>query len=198
MSDLSIPDLILEAEPVNISPKSRIVTMLRSIINQYGDNYEYFVKSLPTAILVIPLALFFLSPTASRGIYLFGAIFTVIVGILFTSNSGEHFTSNSLSFHGLALGYVVGYLFMENIMLEKPGSMLSTGVMGMILAVLLSISLFNGDIIYKEMLHVGIGLFLGILIGIFFYYAEFKTLESTSDKATELVKKEVEEKKNII
>ena len=198
MSDLSIPDLILEAEPVNVSPKSRMVTMLRSIVNQYADNYEYFVKSLPTAILIIPLALFFLSPTTSRGIYLFGAIFTAIVGILFTSNSGEHFMSNNPSFHGLALGYVVGYLFMENIMLEKPGSMLSTGVMGLILAVLLSISLFNGNVMYKEMLHVGIGLFIGILIGVFFYYTEFKTLESTSDEANELAKKELEEKKKII
>ena len=195
MSDLSIPDLILEAEPVNVSPKSRMVTMLRSIVNQYADNYEYFVKSLPTAILVIPLALFFLSPTTSRGIYLFGAIFTVIVGILFTSNSGEHFMSNSLSFHGLALGYVVGYLLMENIMLEKAGSMISTAVMGMMLSIFLSISLFNGDVINKEILRVGIGLFLGILFGVFFCYTEFKTLESTADKATKLAEKEFEEKK---
>ena len=52
MSDLSIPDLIVEAEPVNVSTQSRMVKTLRSIVNQYADNYEYFVKSLPTAILM--------------------------------------------------------------------------------------------------------------------------------------------------
>ena len=93
------------------------------------------------------------------------------------------------------LGYVVGYLLMENIMLEKAGSMISTAVMGMMLSIFLSISLFNGDVINKEILRVGIGLFLGILFGVFFCYAEFKTLESTADKATKLAEKELEEKK---
>lgn len=194
MSDLSIPDLIVQAEPVNVSTQSRMVKTLRSIVNQYADNYEYFVKSLPAAIIIIPLAIFFLSPNTSRGIYLFGAIFTFLVGAIFTPHSGEHFLNNSPSLHGLALGYVVGYLFMENIMLQKAGSMLSTGVMGTILAVFLSISLESGSAIYKNMLNIGIGWMLGILFGIFFCYAEFKTLESAVDKGAELAKKELEEK----
>ena len=44
------------------------------------------------------------------------------------------------------------------------------------------------------MLNIGIGWMLGILFGIFFCYAEFKTLESTVDKGVELAEKELEEK----
>ena len=40
MSDLSLPDLIVQAEPVNVSTQSRMVKTLRSIVNQYADNYE--------------------------------------------------------------------------------------------------------------------------------------------------------------
>ena len=164
---------------------------MKSILRQYVDNYDYFVKSLPTALLMIPLALFFLSPNESRGIYLFGAIFTVIVGLIFTpSSGGEHFMKNYPSFHGLAIGYAVGYLLMENIILEKAGSMLSSGVMGLLLLGIASASLTGGNVVYKDMLYIGIGWLLGIVIGMFFSYAEFKTLNPSVSKEIENKEKE--------
>lgn len=188
MSDSIIPPR--PPLPANWDGPSQFTLTMKSILRQYVDNYDYFVKSLPTALLMIPLALFFLSPNESRGIYLFGAIFTVIVGLIFTpSSGGEHFMKNYPSFHGLAIGYAVGYLLMENIILEKAGSMLSSGVMGLLLLGIASASLTGGNVVYKDMLYIGIGWLLGIVIGMFFSYAEFKTLNPS-------VSKEIENKEN--
>ena len=55
------------------------------------------------------------------------------------------------------------------------------------------VRLYNGKL-HMNMLNIGIGWMLGILFGIFFCYAEFKTLESTVDKGVELAEKELEEK----
>ena len=120
---------------------STIQETMNAILNQYKENFSACTLSLPTALVLIPMSIFFLSPTASRGIFLFGAIVTSIISLIFTQTEGQHFMSNNPSFHGMALGYVVGYLLMENIMSLKPGSTLSTCVMGMILAVSVTVSL---------------------------------------------------------
>ena len=154
---------------------------LISINSQYRANTKPFVDGLPTALLIIPLSMFLLSPTADRGMFLFGAVFTTLIGLLFTPAMGgaDHFMSNHPSFHGIALGYMVGYLLMENVMLSKLGSMLSTIVMGIMLTVLLTINLFY-DSVSKEILHVGLGVILGAIIGMFFCYAAFKALKPSS------------------
>ena len=188
MSDSIIPPR--PPLPTDWDGSSKFTLTMKSILRQYVDNYDYFVKSLPTALLMIPLALFFLSPNESRGIYLFGAIFTVIVGLIFTPSGGEHFMKNYPSFHGLAIGYAVGYLLMENIILEKAGSMLSSGVMGLLLLGIASASLTGGNVVYKDMLYIGIGWLLGIVIGMFFSYAEFKTLNPNVSKEIENKEKE--------
>ena len=196
MSDSTIPQR--PPLPANWDGPSKFTLTMQSILRQYVDNYDYFVKSLPTAIIMIPLALFFLSPNESRGIYLFGAIFTVIVGLIFTpSSGGEHFMNNYPSFHGLVIGYAVGYLLMENIILEKAGSMLSSGVMGLLLLGIVSGSLKSNNSGSKQMLYIGIGWLLGIVIGMFFSYAEFKTLNPNVDKEIESKEKESKEKEEV-
>ena len=79
---------------------------------------------------------------------------------------------------------------MENIILEKAGSMLSSGVMGLLLLGIASASLTGGNVVYKDMLYIGIGWLLGIVIGMFFSYAEFKTLNPSVSKEIENKEKE--------
>ena len=153
---------------------SNIQDFLYSIKDQYLQNYNNFVISIPTALILIPLTVFFMSPTASRGIFLFGAVLSSILALIFTPViNSNNFVNNKPSFHGIALGYVVGYLMMENILLSKLGSMLATAVMGSILAVILTVSIYT-DFIGTKILNVGIGWIIGIAIGMFFSYSEFK------------------------
>ena len=157
-----------------------------SIKYQYIANYDLFIKSLPTSILLIPLIIFLLSPSISRGVYLFGAIFISVISLTFTPISDpNNFITNYPSFHGLVLGYVVGYLLVENILLSKLGSMLSTGVMGLIMCSVLVLSLYNDSEVSKQILNVGLGWILGILVGGFFSYAEHKALEKEKNYSHE-------------
>lgn len=149
---------------------SKVVLMLESIKQQYIGNYKAFINGIPTAFVLIPLTMFFLSPSASRGIFLFGAIFASIVSLVFTPIGGTHFIKNYPSFHGIALGYLVGYLLMESMIKSKLGSLLSTVVMGMILVVLLTVSIFEKSSIYRELLHVGIGAIIGTFVGMLFSF----------------------------
>tara|TARA_Y100000389_G_scaffold204506_1_gene257510 strand:+ start:18743 stop:19411 length:669 start_codon:yes stop_codon:yes gene_type:complete len=155
-----------------------------SISKQYKDNYKSFIVSLPIILILIPLSLFLLSPSKNRGIYLFGAIFTTVFALVFTNNNNDdisHFLANKPSFHGLVLGYAVGYLLMENILLSKLGSMLASGVMGLILCVILTISI-DDSLSSHKVLNIGIGYILGVFIGMFFNYADKKTNKNYKDE----------------
>jgi len=165
---------------------SAVKKTLTTILNQYKENIKVFSLSLPSALILIPLSLFILSPTASRGIFLFGAIVTSVIALIFTPvGNPDNFMSNYPSFSGMALGYVVGYLLMENIMLSKLGSMLATSVMGLILSIILCLILYSEEKVFDEMLNVGLGLFLGMAVGASFSYAEFK-----NNQKEETIKKE--------
>lgn len=170
-----------------MSNSSQLTEKLTSIKKQYVENAYSFVNGIPTALILIPLTLFLLSPSSDRGIFLFGAIFTSIVALVFTPPSGgNNFSNNYPSFHGLALGYVIGYSLMENILLSKVGSMLSSCVMGMIVGVGMTVALSTNATIANEMLHVGVGWILGIFIGMFFSYIQFKSKNPDVDSHTKI------------
>lgn len=154
----------------NAVVKSHLSKMIETIKSQYTENYKVFIKGIPTALIVVPLTLFFLSPSASRGIFLFGAIFSSIVALLFTPIGGSHFLKNQPSFHGIALGYLCGYLLMENIIKSNLANLLSTVIMGIILTVVLTLSVFDSSSIYRELLHVGLGVIIGTCLGMIFSY----------------------------
>lgn len=156
---------------------TKLAKVFKSIKNQYIENYKSFITGVPTALVIIPLTLFFLSPSASRGIFLFGAIFASIVALIFTPVGGNNFLTNSPSFHGITLGYIVGYLLMESIQKSELGSLLSTCVMGIMLVVVLTVSMFDSSSVFRELLHVGIGWIIGIFIGLFFGYCNHQTLK---------------------
>ena len=161
-----------------------IKASINSISEKYKENYKAFSLGLPTAFILIPLYIFLLSPTADRGIFLFGAIMSSIIALIFTPvGNPDHFRSNYPSFPGIVLGYVVGYLMMENILSSKLGSMLSTIVMGSIFAILLCISIFDEKEVYSQILNVGIGWIIGMGIGmIFSYFSEKDKKERKRNK----------------
>lgn len=155
---------------------SKLTKVFLSIKGQYIENYKSFIMGVPTALVMIPLTLFFLSPSADRGIFLFGAIFASIVALIFTPPvGGNNFLKNNPSFHGIALGYIVGYLLMENIQKAELGSLLATSVMGVMLVTVLTVSMFDSSAMFRELLHVGIGWFIGIFIGLFFSFTNHQT-----------------------
>tara|TARA_B100001094_G_scaffold332985_1_gene407701 strand:- start:5891 stop:6445 length:555 start_codon:yes stop_codon:yes gene_type:complete len=178
-----------------ISEKANgIKATIDSIMNQYKENYKMFSLSLPTAFVLIPLYLFLLSPDSQRGIFLFGAIMSSIIALIFTPvTNPDNFLNNYPSFPGIVLGYVVGYLMMENIHLSQLGSMLSTIVMGSIFAILLCVSIFDENDVYFQILNVGIGWLIGMAIGMIFSYASIKDKEQ-KDKYELLESKEKESK----
>tara|TARA_Y100000389_G_scaffold204989_1_gene261696 strand:+ start:11697 stop:12281 length:585 start_codon:yes stop_codon:yes gene_type:complete len=160
-----------ENTKLDVKTPSNLYKKLESIKTQFGENYPQFINGIPTAFILIPLILFLLSPSESSGIFLFGAIFTSIVALIFTNPKGKSFCENYVSFHGLAIGYLVGYLLMDNIQKAKLGSMLSTCVMGLFIIVITTASLYKSSDIYKKLLHVGVGWLLGIFIGMFFSFS---------------------------
>lgn len=169
----TIPETIIPNTAVEYTSKMKNV--LESIKAQYCASYESLIGGVPAALVVIPMTLFFLSPSASRGIFLFGAIFATIVAMIFTQTDGNiAFRKNNPSFHGIALGYVVGYLIMDNIQKSELGTMLSTCVMGLIIMALLTASLFSKEV-FSAFLNVGTGWLIGIFIGLFFSFCNHKT-----------------------
>ena len=161
---------------------TKFLELIQNISKEYYNNYTPFVESIPTAFLIIPLILFFLSPTLSRGVFLFGVIFTSIIGAIFTPvGAPNNFLNNKPSFHGMALGYLIGYLLMENIVSSKLGSMASTLIMGMILCILLIISILTNPL-PRDILHIGIGCILGIILGMLFCYGEYEAQQNLNQK----------------
>ena len=157
---------------------AKFLELIQNVSKEYYNNYIPFVEGIPTAFVVIPLVIFFLSPTLSRGIFLFGVIFTSILGAIFTPvGVPNNFLDNKPSFHSMALGYVIGYLLMENIVLSKLGSMASTLIMGAILCILLTISLLSNPL-PRDILHMGIGCIVGALLGMLFCYGEYEAQQS--------------------
>ena len=152
----------------------KFTELIKNVSEEYSMNYTPFIESIPTAFLVIPLSLFLLSPTLSRGVFLFGVIFTSIIGAVLTPiGNPNNFLNNKPSFHGMALGYIIGYLLMENIISSKLGSMTSTLIMGMILCILLTISLISNPV-PKDLLYMGLGCIGGIVLGMIFCYGEYE------------------------
>lgn len=162
---------------------SKLAKVVQAIKTQYIENYKSFITGVPTALVAVPLTLFFLSPSASRGVFLFGAIFASIVALIFTPTGGNNFLKNSPSFHGIALGYIVGYLLMENIQKSELGTLLSTCVMGIMLVIVLTVSMFDSSVVFRELLHVGIGWIVGIFIGLFFSFTNHQTTKEKKQES---------------
>jgi hypothetical protein len=150
-------------------PKTMFSKKLDSIKKQLGENYKQMITGIPTAFILIPLVIFLLNPSESQGIFMFGVVFTSIVALIFTPNEGSNFLKNKPSFHGLALGYLVGWFLMDNIQKSKLGSMLSAIVFGLLLVIILTASL-DSEHVWKLLLKIGIGFLLGIFIGMFFSF----------------------------
>lgn len=162
--------------PVNTMITKSTPSFMKDIQLQSVQNYKAFITGIPTAFVLIPLSIFILSPDEEKGIFLFGSIFTIIFGLIFTSltQNGNNFLETYPSLHGLSIGYLVGYFIMDHINYSRPGSLLSALVFGIILSIIIIISLFDSRSIKQKFFHVGIGFLIGNFLGIFFGYLNYK------------------------
>tara|TARA_B100002052_G_scaffold111044_1_gene102511 strand:+ start:3809 stop:4303 length:495 start_codon:yes stop_codon:yes gene_type:complete len=126
--------------PVNTLPQT--VSSTNSFYDNIKDesvkNYNNFIHGIPTAFIIIPLVIFILSPDAEKGIFLFGSITTILIIItttLITNKSGKITIPKDYNIQALCIGYLVGYFIVDHINYNRPGSLLSALVFGIILIV---------------------------------------------------------------
>jgi hypothetical protein len=126
--------------PVNTLPQT--VSSTNSFYDNIKDesvkNYNNFFHGIPTAFIIIPLVIFILSPDAEKGIFLFGSITTILIIItttLITNKLGKITIPKDYNIQALCIGYLVGYFIVDHINYNRPGSLLSALVFGIILIV---------------------------------------------------------------
>lgn len=155
-----------------------------SVMIQYGSNIDYLAKSLPSNLLIFPLCNFLMSPSQSNAIFLYGALFLTVLGIV-TSNAsgtGEEFLKNMPSFHGMALGYYAGYKTLQSAYEGKTAYVLSSVVFCIILTIILTAQLYGMDTAGKNILNVGLGSIIGFFTGCLFSHFEYKTREDCPEE----------------
>ncbi len=154
------------------------------VSKQYSNNIGRLVKSLPSNLLILPLCIFLMSPSQSNAIFLYGAIFLSLMGMITTREVGidePDFIRNVPSFHGMALGYYAGYMTLQSFYKSKTAYVLSSVVFCIILSVILAAKLYGSDAAGKNILNVGGGTLIGFFVGCLFSYFEVKSKDNCPD-----------------
>lgn len=152
---------------------------ISNVLNELKDSYNSFIKAIPISGILIPIIIFILSPDEERGIFLFGSIFTMILTfccsiIINNHDIGKNFINTVPNIHSIFIGYLVGYHIIDHINHEKPGSLISALVFGLILLTTITNSIISYKNIRDYVIKIGLGFLLGNLFGILFGYLSYK------------------------